>query len=78
MYLTDLSSLQVGSNGTSDTNKYGYGMMHTCETLCSHIPTNPGSAESTRLVYFCTSAHHHFILYICYIMCGSTSESDSD
>ena len=40
--------------------------MHTWETLCSHIATNPGSAESTRLVYL---AHHHFILniYICYI-----------
>ena len=35
--------------------------MHTCETFCSHITTNPGSAEAQDWYKF---VHHHFILYV--------------
>ena len=58
-------------NFTSDMNRLRYVLMHTCETLCSCITTNPGSAESTRLVYHWPLLHYS--IYICYIVCHSTS-----
>ena len=55
----------------ADTNKYGYLCIYTCETLCSRIATTLLLQRAQDWFTFCTLLLYS--IYICYIMCGSTS-----